>query len=79
MESEQAAAKVADWMLEELKQHGTLFQESAAHKIRDQFGATFVYTNTDGNLAIGKDVLNAFNKLSKDVVWCDKIAADDSL
>ena len=54
MESEQTAAKVADWMLEELKQHGTLFQESAAHKIRDQFGDTFVHTNIDGNLAIGR-------------------------
>ena len=70
MESNATAQDVAEWMLEELKQLGALYQESVAQKIRAQFGDAYVYTNANGNWAIRKDVLSAFNKLSKDsVVW----------
>jgi hypothetical protein len=70
MESQHTAAQVAEWMLEELKREGTLDQETAVSEIEDKFGEQFVYANENGNPAIGKDVLAAFRKLTKDsVVW----------
>jgi hypothetical protein len=61
---------VAVWMLEEIKTNDYLEQSGAACTIHDEFGDDFVYTNDNGNLAIAKKVLTAFNKLSgDDVVW----------
>lgn len=38
--------------------------------VSKKFGKDFVYTNVNGNLSIGKDVLKEFKKLSgDDVVW----------
>lgn len=47
-----------------------LYQETVVYKIQREFGADFVYTNENGNLSIGKDVLREFRKLSEGkVVW----------
>jgi hypothetical protein len=64
------AADVADWMLGELSRQKYLYQETAVYDIEKRFGKTFVYENASGNLAIGKDVLRSFNKLTSDtVIW----------
>jgi len=61
---------VAQWLFDTVLDKKHLEQEVAVYNIKDEFGDDFVYTNDNGNLAIEKKVLNAFNKLSGDkVVW----------
>jgi hypothetical protein len=70
MKSEHTPKQVAEWMLEELKRQGKLHQDTVVFKIVQEFGTQFTYDNEDGNLAIRRDVLAAFRKLTKDsVVW----------
>lgn len=65
-----SANDVAAWMLDELRQHEYLYQETVVYDIADRFGEQFTYLNDNGNTAIGKDVLAAFRKLSgEQVVW----------
>lgn len=58
-------------MLAQIEETDALYQDVAASKIAEQFGEPFVYTNeSNGNLAISKDLLAAFRKLTGDrVVW----------
>jgi len=64
------ADDVAKWMSLQFQMSAYLYQEKVVHQIRTQFGERFVYTNANGNLAIGKDVLKQFKKLSEGkVVW----------
>lgn len=61
---------VASWMLSELQRKGCLHQEVVVYDIETKFGKEFIYHNINGNPAIGKKVLAAFNKLTTDsVVW----------
>jgi hypothetical protein len=70
VKSELAAKQVAEWMLDELKRKGDLYQDSVVGEIAKKFGGQFTYTNDNGNEAIRKDVLFEFRKLSKDTaVW----------
>ncbi len=64
------AKNVAEWMFAQFETATYLFQESVVYRIRNEFGAGFVYNNKSGNLAIGKDVLREFRKISEGkVVW----------
>lgn len=64
------AATVAEWMVGQLEGAHWLYQETAVYQIRSKFGAQFTYNNASGNLAIGKDVLKVFRKLTEDtVIW----------
>ncbi len=64
------ATDVAAWMVEHLKAQTWLYQETVVWEIQQQFGDDFVYENQNGNVAIGKEVLAAFRKLTgDDVVW----------
>ena len=57
-------------MFQEVKRDGLLYQNDAAYNIEQKFGGNFVYTNDNGNLAISRDVLAVFRKLTEDsVVW----------
>lgn len=48
-------------------------QSFAVRAIADNFGEPFFYLNKNGNPAISKDVLDAFNNITKDtVVWMKK-------
>ena len=61
---------VAAWMAEELDRVEYLYQETAVYEIQTRFGDEFVYTNDNGNLAISREVLREFRKLTADtVVW----------
>lgn len=63
-------ATIAQWMLQQLETTPWLYQEMVVYKIRSQFGQAFVYNNANGNLAIRKDILAAFRKLTGDsVIW----------
>lgn len=64
------AKEVANWMHEQFGQNTYLYQEDVVWKIKQQFGADFVYDNENGNLAISKSVLREFRKLTEeDAVW----------
>lgn len=65
-----SAQDVAAWMASELRQNGALHQETAVGEIASRFGDEFTRINANGNTAIQKNVLDAFNKLTAaDVVW----------
>ena len=62
--------EVAEWMLDELTRSGELRQETAVADIALKFGYDFTYDNENGSLAIRRDVLAAFRKLTENsVVW----------
>lgn len=64
------AIEVAEWMLEQFNNSQWLYQETIVYKIRAQFGQEFVYMNQNGNLAINKDVLKHFRKLTEGhAIW----------
>lgn len=56
---------VASWMVAKLDTDQTLHQDEAAFEIQDRFGEEFVYINANGNLAIKKEVLKAFEVLTR--------------
>jgi hypothetical protein len=43
MQPRQTAMQVAEWMLEELKREGELYQENAVQSIEEKFGKPFTY------------------------------------
>lgn len=64
------AKDVAEWMLAHFDTARYLYQETVVYKIKKQFGPDFVYNNANGNLAIGKDVLKEFRKLTEGkIIW----------
>ena len=66
------ALEVAEWMVTQFDTGATpnVYQDVVVYKIRELFGDKFVYTNANGNLAISKDVLKHFRKLTEGkVVW----------
>lgn len=61
---------VAVWMFTEVKQKKQLDQDIAVHQIQQKFGKEFVYQNENGNMSIGKKVLDSFRKITGDeVIW----------
>jgi hypothetical protein len=61
---------IAKWMLAKIEAKKWLYQETVVYEISKTFGKEFVYQNASGNLAIGKQVLKNFKKLtSVTVVW----------
>lgn len=63
---------VANWMLSYFDNKRTLYQDDAAYKIKKEFGPEFVYNNANGNLAISREVLKEFRKLSEGIVVWEK-------
>ncbi len=64
------AKDIAQWMFDHFEIKNYLYQETVVYEIKKSFGPDFVYTNENGNLAIGKDVLREFRKISEGkVVW----------
>jgi len=64
------AFDVAYWMLNQINKKRELYQEEVVYLIEDKFGSQFVYQNQAGNLAISREVLKEFRKLTeKTVVW----------
>ena len=60
---------VAEWMVEELRELGWLYQDEAVEQIRKRFGKDFVYVSESGVESIDTRVLAAFAKLTPDAVW----------
>lgn len=64
------AKSIALHMQSELDKHGCLYQDDVVDymvKSQDEF---LLRENTDGNLVLGRKILNEFRKLNEyDVVW----------
>lgn len=60
---------VAKFMRDRMEESGDLYQEDIVGEIHDRFGEAFLYENENGNLAIGRPVLDEFRKLTPDCVW----------
>ena len=78
------ASDVAQWMLNQINKKRELYHEEVVYQIEEKFGSKFVYDNEEGNLAISREVLKEFRKLTeKTVVWSRSefcwiiISADD--
>ncbi|MFF9003691.1 DUF6953 family protein [Streptomyces achromogenes] len=68
--SDTDAQAAARWMLTQVTENGELWQMDAADRIASDFDEGLTYTNDNGNLAISKEVLAAFRKMSEGtVVW----------
>lgn len=64
------ADDVARWMLSELQRHGCIYQDDVVdHLVRSKAEA-LLRENSDGNLVVGREVLEAFKlKTETTVVW----------
>ena len=61
---------VAEWMAKKFNEDGQLDQREAVKMISSTFGPTFVYTNSNGNLAIKDEVLAHFRRKTGDqAMW----------
>lgn len=64
------AQDVANWMFEQFQNTNWLYQESIVYKIKNEFGANFVYMNANGNYGISKEVLKHFRALTEGkAIW----------
>tara|TARA_A100001391_G_scaffold147670_1_gene105169 strand:- start:194 stop:481 length:288 start_codon:yes stop_codon:yes gene_type:complete len=65
--------EVAEFMVSQIGAGGTLYQQTAAIRIRKQFGEDFTYRNKQRNWGIVPEVLAEFKKLTtggeNDLVW----------
>ncbi|GMX60547.1 DUF6953 family protein [Paenibacillus elgii] len=68
------ANEVAEWMLNEVKSAGILYQSDAVRHISAHFGEAFIYVNENGNASIDKEVKKVFKKLHKGRVAWDRDA-----
>ncbi|MDQ1910465.1 hypothetical protein RAC89_08130 [Paenibacillus sp. GD4] len=60
---EATAEDVAQWMLQQLRFAGILYQTEAVEYIRRHYGEQFIYTGENGNVSIDKEVKKRFKKL----------------
>jgi len=64
------AKEVAQYMLDRLEQEHYLYQDVVVYEIESRFGDKFIYLNENGNIAISREVLREFRKLTEvTVVW----------
>jgi uncharacterized protein DUF6953 len=64
------AKAAADAMAQQLRANGELLQVDAVDEIVSKFGEVCVYENDAGNLAIHRDILSEFRKMTDpDFVW----------
>lgn len=60
---EVTAQQVAEWMVEEIRFKGNLYQTDAIEYVKTNFGEQFVFVNENGNASLSKEVKKAFRKL----------------
>jgi hypothetical protein len=63
---------IAQWMFDSVKNSSAVYQEEIMYDIESKFGPEWVYETEYGNLAINKDILKEFTKITKDVVVYEK-------
>jgi hypothetical protein len=61
---------VAQWMLSKLQKHGCIYQDDVVDYLVKSKADTLLRENSDGNLVIGREVLEAFKRATEaTVVW----------
>lgn len=64
------ANSVAHWMHSEVEKHDCLYQDDVVDYLVKAKAENFLRENSDGNLVVGREVLDAFRKLTEStVVW----------
>ncbi|MGB4947985.1 MAG: hypothetical protein WBQ05_12415 [Candidatus Competibacter denitrificans] len=64
------ANEIAQWMLSQIKIHGCIYQDDVVDSLVKQKTENLLRENSDGNLVVGRAVLDAFMKISEQtVVW----------
>ena len=64
------AKSVSDWMLAQIDRDGGIYQDDVVDQILRAKADELLRENSDGNLMLGTAGLNAFKKLTPDlVVW----------
>lgn len=64
------ASHVAAWMVEELEKHGCIYQDDVVDFLVKANADELLRENSDGNLVVGRAVLEAFKVLTEvTVVW----------
>jgi len=63
-------ATVSSWMEAQLEKDGCLYQDDVVDCLVKSGADSLLRENSDGNLVLGRNLLNAFAKLTPDnVVW----------
>ncbi|MGH3690759.1 MAG: DUF6953 family protein [Microbacterium sp.] len=81
------AQDVAQWLIGEIEDNGRKrsYQSVLVRRLREKFGDDWVYKNHNGNMAIDRRVLKAFQPLkSPNVIWersdqSWRVASDEDL
>lgn len=60
--------QIAQWMLAEIGVHGCIYQDDVVDRLVKDDTEELLRENTDGNLVIGKSVLETFKKLTETTV-----------
>ncbi|WP_216626990.1 DUF6953 family protein [Corallococcus exercitus] len=77
--------EVAGWMMAMLHRDGCVYQDDVVDMLTKHGADTLLRENADGNLVLGKAVLDAFMKVSTETVvwvkperyWRWRVAEDD--
>ena len=61
---------ILDWMLAKISRDGCLYQDDVVDHLVKAKQEALLRENADGNLVLGKALLDAFRKVTeKDIVW----------
>lgn len=64
------ATEAADWMQDQITLHGCIYQDDVVDYLVKADAEDLLRENSDGNLVVGRSVLDAFRKLNESsVVW----------
>ena len=64
------ALSIANWMLSQIEKDGCIYQDDVVDYLVNAREESFLRENSDGNLVICREVLDAFRKLTESaVVW----------
>ncbi len=66
--------QVAEWMVQEIRFKGMLYQSEAIEYVKTHFGEQFVFVNENGNASLSKEVKKAFRKLHRGRIAWDRDA-----
>lgn len=66
------AQQVAEWMVEEIRFKGVVYQSDVIAYVRSHFGEQFVFVNEHGNASLDKEVKKAFRKLHRGKIAWDR-------
>lgn len=71
-EKESQEQLIAQWMVDEIRDKGSLRQEDAIAYVRSQYGEAYVFVNEQGNVSLEKEVKKAFRKLHRGRIAWDR-------